>query len=203
MGRLVGALCVGVMVLGGTALAGEAGYRRVNLPAQGMSLLLPTSWKTLSAAQAKKLLTGGTFVRDNPQFAGVMALMGKPDPPIKLFAFDPVPVDRFATNANVVILPSRPVPASAFRQALVREANAIGVIRLRAAQVRFPSGPAVRLTYGLRVKQGARTVTTATTQYAFQRPTRSVVVTYTTLPAAASTYAPIFTTSARSIRFTR
>lgn len=169
-----------------------------------MSLLLPTSWKTLSAAQAKKLLTNGTFVRDTPQLAGVVALIRKPKPPIKLFAFDPVPVDRFATNANVVILPlSRPVPFSAFRQELVREANTIGVTRLRVAEVRLPAGRAVRLTYGLRVRQGARTITTATTQYAFPRPTSSVVVTYTTIPAASSTYAPIFAASVRSIRFAR
>jgi hypothetical protein len=202
MRRLAAVLCVGVLIAAGAASAGDLGYHRHTVPGAGVSLALPSSWKALSAVEAKKLLGSGTFVRDNPQVAGVVALMQKPDSPIKFLAFDPLPIDRFATNANVVVLPlSRPVPLSRYRSELVAEVKSVGASRVAASEVRLPGGPAVRLTYGLQLKFGGRTVTTATTQYAFARPTTSVVVTYTTLPVAASTYAPIFQTSARSIRF--
>jgi hypothetical protein len=200
--RRPAAILVAVVVFAGAASASGPGYRRHAVTGQGVSLLLPTSWKSLTAKQAKELLAPGDFERENPQFAAFVALMRRSDSPLKLIAFDPIPLDGFATNANVVALPlAGPVPLSAYKEELIREAKSIGGAHLAAAIVHLPGGAAVRLTYRLPIKSKGRVFSTATTQYAFPRANRSVVVTYTTIPKAASTYAPIFATSARSIRF--
>ena len=192
------------MLAAGTALAADAEYRRHSVPNQGVSLSLPGSWKTISAKEAVRLSGSNldAFIKAHPELAGVVAQLGQKNSPLKFFAFDPVPLRGFATNVNVVVTPlPGGISFAAFRSALVREVKTLHMTGLANSDVRLPGGRAVRLTYSLHLTARGKPLTVATTQYAFPRPTRGVVVTYTTLPDALRAYGPVFLTSARSIRF--
>ena len=192
------------MLAAGTALAAGAEYRRHSVPNQGVSLSLPGSWKKISAKEAVRLSGSNLdgFIKAHPELAGVVAQLGQKDSPLKFFAFDPVPLQGFATNVNVVVTPlPGGISFTAFRRAIVQEVRTLPLTGLADSEVRLPGGRAVRLTYSLHLTARGKPLTVATTQYALPRPTRSVVVTYTTLPDALRAYGPIFLTSARSIRF--
>ena len=204
MGRLLPVIFLGVILAAGTALAADAEYRRHSVPNQGVSLSLQGSWKTISAKEATQLAGSGLddFVRAHPELAGVVAQLGQKNSPLKFFAFDPVPLRGFATNVNVVVTPlPGGISFAAFRRAIVQEVKTLPLTGLADSDVRLPGGRAVRLTYRLHLTARGKPLTVATTQYAFPRPTRSIVVTYTTLPGALRSYGPVLHTSARSIRF--
>ncbi len=88
-----------------------------------------------------------------------------------------------------------------YRAALLGEIRSIaGSSPIDARVVTVGGQRALRLSYRLSITVGT-TQTVQTLQYAFQRPGRSVVVTYTTLPSLKSRYAKTFARSAASIRF--
>ena len=179
------------MVASGTALAARAEYRRHSVPNQGVSLSLPGSWKTISAKEATRLAGSDldAFVNAHPELAGVVAQLGQKNSPLKFFAFDPVPLRNFATNANVVVSPlPGGISFARFHRAIVQEVKTLPMTGLAHSEVRLPGGRAVRLTYRLHLTVGGKPLTVATTQYAFPRRARSVVATYTTLPEAIRAY---------------
>jgi hypothetical protein len=185
------------------AAAERSAYRPHRVPGYGISLLLPSSWKALDWRDVLTDAELKALARDNPDLVGSIAAMQQPNSPVKFFAFDPTPARGFATNANVVVLPvSAKVTFERYASLLTSEVSSLkGVSRLRVARARLPAGASVRLSYRLRFRSAGRTLTVSTLQYAFQRPSRSVVVTFTTLPGLEALYTPVFSTSARSIRF--
>jgi len=202
--RLAAIVGAALLLSVGTSAASRSDFRRHTIAGSGVSFALPSTWKALDWKQARRLL-GPQFeaiARDNPQVTGFIAQMRQPNSPIKLLAFDPVTFKGFATNANVVITQlSRSLSFDEYAREAIAEVRSLSVSNLRSAKMRLPAGRTLRLTYTLRIKVGGRVITVATTQYAFLRPTRNVVFTYTTLPEAVSLYTPTFTTSAWSIRF--
>jgi hypothetical protein len=129
--------------------------------------------------------------------------MAQPNSPIKFFAYDPQVANRFATNANVVVIPiGARLSVAQFRRRLASALSTVSsVSQLRSSTVRLRAGPAARLTYHLRVTVGSRSITVQTLQYGFLHAGRSIVFTYTTLPTTQRFYAGVFATSAQSIRF--
>jgi hypothetical protein len=75
------------------------------------------------------------------------------------------------------------------------------VSQLHWGTVRLPAGRAAQLTYRLTINVHGRALSVQTLQYALLAGRRSVVVTYSTLPISTRFYSTVFTTSARSIRF--
>jgi hypothetical protein len=143
-------------------------------------------------------------VQENPELGDLIAAVNDPSSPVKFFAFDPAVRLQFATNLNVVVAPlPTKVTFAVFANAVAAQLRAIQVVsQLRTRRVALPSGPALRLTYRIRVTANGRSFQTATLQYAFLRGgDESVVFTYTTLPPLQAHYAATFAASAGSIRF--
>jgi hypothetical protein len=183
----------------GSALGAEK-YRRYVLRGEGISVAVPASWAATEGGVSPAVLE--RLARENPKLAPFVRGLGGSNSPMKFIALDPEVRDGFATNVNVVIVPARTgITFAQYRQALLAELRSVVGSEPIAQSVATIGGVrAVRLRYRLRLTFG-RTITAQTLQYAFLRPGRSVVVTYTTLPRFSSTYAGTFARSAASIRF--
>ena len=192
------ALVVVAASLVGSALAAER-FKRHAVPGQGMSLAVPSPWVAVDASLSTATIE--RLGRENPKLAPFLNQLSGPGSAAKFLALDPAVKGGFATNVNVVAVAIPSVTFAQFRTALVAEIQSIvGSAKVDHRAVTISGARAVRLVYPFRIRVG-RTYTVSTLQYAFLRPGRSVVVTYTTLPRFASAYAPTFARSAASIRF--
>lgn len=175
--------------------------RRV--PSAGMTIAVPSTWKAVDAVAAASA-AGAALRKENPQLAAILDQLSRPGSVIKLFAFDPAGAERFATNVNVVVTT---LPAGVtFAQYLASARSELSLLPQRVGPassraVELPAGRAVRSQVKLGVIVDGRRILTAITQWAFLRPGKSVVVTFTTIPARSARYRPVFATAARSIRF--
>lgn len=178
---------------------GAERFQRHLVRGEGVSLAAPASWIAVDGrVPAAALLR---LTRDDPRLAPFLQQLAQPRSPMRFIALDRVVRGGFATNVNVVVAP---VPAglsfAAYRSGLLAELRTIGARGVTQRAVRIRGARAVRVGYRFDITvQTKRTVQTL--QYAFLRPGRSVVVTYTTLPAFATRYAATFRRSAASIRF--
>lgn len=200
MRRVLLALALGVVTLSlvGSAIAAER-FKRHAIPGQGMSLAVPAPWVAVDATLPRTTIA--RLGRENPKLAPFLGQLSGPGSAAKFLALDPALKDEFATNVNVVVVPIPSVTFDQFRTAIVSEIQGIvGSATVDHRAVTIGGARAVRLAYRFRIRVG-RTFTVSTLQYAFPRPGRSVVVTYTTLPRFVSVYAPTFARSAASIRF--
>jgi hypothetical protein len=189
------------VVTAGTLVAQAAGatpFKRHAVPGQAMSLAAPASWKAIDATLSAAALR--TLERENPKLAPYIRQLSGPSSAAKFLAFDPGVRGGFATNVNVVSVPVPDVTFAQYRAALVGEIRSIVGSPPKTSVVTIGGRRALRLDYRLSLTAGS-TTTVQTLQYAFQRPGRSVVVTYTTLPSLKSRYARTFARSAASIRF--
>jgi hypothetical protein len=200
--RRVFPLLVAALAL--TSVAVAASYRTYTVPAASVSFQLPASWKVIDAKHVLTAAQIASLSKDNPELSGSLSQVNKPNSAVKFFGFDPAIAGGFATNVNVVSVGiGQTIDFATYAQALQREISSLSsVSNLSATRVKLPGGEAVRLSYNLRFVSHGTVGHTATLQYGFLRNgNRSVVFTYTTLPAEASAYAGVFATSARSIRF--
>lgn len=191
------AVAVAATALVGQAVAAEK-FKRHAVRGQGVSLAVPASWKAVDASLSAAALR--ELERQNPKLAPYIKQLSGPNSPAKFLAFDPALRSGFATNVNVVAVAIPNVSFAQYRQALVAEIRSITGSTPKNKVVSIGGQAALRLDYRLRLTLG-NTVTVQTLQYAFQRPGRSVVVTYTTIPSLKSRYASTFARSAASIRF--
>jgi hypothetical protein len=203
MGRALAVVAIAAALVAGAGSAASGAYHRYAIPGYQTSVALPSSWKTIDYREIVKTGDLQTLARDNPELAGFFAAMAQPSSPIKLFAYDPHVASGFATNMNVVVAPVRArLTFSEYKRRLLAELQSVpGVSALHSGTVGLPGGQAVRISYRLRVNLQPRVLSVLTFQFAFFRSQRSVVFTYTTLPANARFYSSVFVTSARSIRF--
>jgi hypothetical protein len=199
-------LCLILAALAGTAsgLAAQRAYRVHTIPGHGIRLSLPSAWKALDSKHVLTPAQLKQLERDNSELARPLSAMSKPNSPVKFFAFDPVARQTFATNVNVVVVPiASTISFGRYAKAIVSEIRSLSsVSHVAVSRVRLPAGRSVRVSYRLRFTSGGKTHQAATLQYGFLRSGRqSVVFTYTTLPQLQSIYAPVFASSAKSIRF--
>jgi hypothetical protein len=196
------ALVLAALVLGATILVSPTAaesFRRHVVPGHGISLSVPASWVASERGLSPDVVE--QMARENPKLAPFVSGLGGPNSPMKFIALNPKVQSGFATNVNVVVVPVQTgITFAQYRQALLSELGAIVTGKLQQSVTTIAGARALRLTYRLRLSLG-RAVTVQTLQYAFLRPGRSVVVTYTTLPTLSSSYAATFRKSAASIRF--
>ena len=195
------ALAAGVVAasLVTTASAAER-YKRHSVPGQSLSLAVPASWVAVNATLPDAAIE--RLRRENPRLAPYLGQLSGPGSAAKFLALDPAVENGFATNVNVVVAPIPSVTFDVFRVAIVNEIRTlVGSAKVDHRAVRINGARGVRIAYPFRITVG-RTYTVSTLQYAFPRPGKSVVVTYTTLPRLKSRYAPTFARSAATIRFT-
>jgi hypothetical protein len=188
------------------ALAGGAvasAYRTFPVRAAGATFVLPADWKSVDATHVLTPAQVTSLSKDNPELAGPLSEVTKPNSSVKFFAFDPLARSGFHTNANVVVVSiGQKVDFATYAEALQHEIGGLtSVSNLSARRVQLRAGEAVRLSYSIRFVTHGKVGHTATLQYAFLRGgTKSVVFTYTTLRPPGG-YAAVFDVSARSIRF--
>lgn len=181
-----------------TADAAER-LKRHSVPGQGLSLAVPASWIAVNATLPDTAIE--RLRRENPKLAPYLGQLSGPSSAAKFLALDPAVQTGFATNVNVVVAPIPSVTFDVFRAAIVNEIRSlVGSAKVDHRPVTINGARGVRIAYPFRITVG-RTYTVSTLQYAFPRPGKSVVVTYTTLPRLKARYAPTFARSAASIRF--
>jgi hypothetical protein len=163
-----------------------------------VSLAVPASWVAVDAALPAAAIE--RLRRENPRLAPYL-VQRKGGSRAKFLALDPALKGGFATNVNVVISDIPSVTFDVYRAAILSEIGSlVGSAKVNQRTVKIGGVRGVRLSYRLRVTLG-RTYTVSALQYGLLRPGKNVVVTYTTLPRLASSYAPTFARSAASIRF--
>jgi hypothetical protein len=200
MRRVLIGLLLGVVAtsLVGSASAAER-FKRHSITGQGMSLAVPAAWVAVDATLPRAAIA--RLGRENPKLAPYLGQISGPGSAAKFLALDPALKGGFATNVNVVAAAIPSVTFDQYRTAIVAQIQAIvGSAKVDHRAVTIGGIRGVRLSYAFRITVG-RTYTVSTLQYAFPRPGRNVVVTYTTTPRFASAYAPTFARSAASIRF--
>lgn len=176
---------------------------RVRVPAAGLSLSLPSAWHKVDARTAARLAKE-TIARNNPQLASVLAELDRPGTGLVFFAFEPKNAEAFATNVNIVV--SR-IPdgvtlsqlVSAARSDLTRIPGRVGAVT--STGVQLPGGPAASSRVDVGVLAHGKRVVARVTQYAFLRPGRSIVVSFTTRKSTYAPYRASFVAAARSVRF--
>ena len=174
-------------------------FRRHAVPGHGISLSVPASWVATKRALSPAVVD--QLARENPTLAPFVRGLGGPNSTMKFIALDLKLQNGFATNVNVVVVAQwAGVTFDQYRQALLAELRGIVQGTITQSVARIGGAQALRVSYRLRLSLG-RAVTVHTLQYAFLRPGRSVVVTYTTLPSLSPSYAATFRKSAASIRF--
>lgn len=191
-----------VAALAAVSLVGQAvgaeRFKRHAVRGQGVSLAIPAAWRAIDASLPESTLRD--LERRNPKLAPYIRQLSGPNSAAKFLAFDPTLRSGFATNVNVVAVAIPSVSFAQYRTALVAEIRSIAGSTPKSSVVTIGGQQALRLDYRLRLTVSTP-ITVQTLQYAFHRPGRSVVVTYTTLPALKSRYAVTFARSAASIRF--
>ena len=193
------ALAVGAVLVG--AAFGAERFQRHAVPGQSVSLEVPASWVAVGSSLPQSLID--RISRQNPKLAPYLAQLGQPGSPMKFLALDPAVRNGFATNVNVVVVPVRSGTTFAgYRASLVSELRALVSGPIRQHVVTIAGARGLRVSYRFHFSLGGmRTVQTL--QYGFLRGTRSVVVTFTTLPGLEAAYASTFARSAGSVRFSR
>jgi hypothetical protein len=201
MRRIVLAFAVLALTSGlvGSA-AGASALKRHTVPGEGISLAVPASWVVVDSRLTAEAVDH--LLRENPKFAPFLQSLRSTTGPTKFIALDPHLRNGFATNVNVVVTPVASwMTFSVYRRALALESGRIAKSQVEQKIVTIHGVRAVRIRYQLEMRLAGKAVTVQTLQYAFLRPARSIVVTYTTPAALAGLYARAFARSAATIRF--
>lgn len=203
LGRAV--LACSLIVLLATPVASAGTTKRLEIPAAGASIAVPSAWKALDASVVTNSREFGRFIDENPSLRPFVDQMRGPGSAIKLMVFDLKLTRGFATNVNVVVSAGSPgvTPAqlaSLYEQQLRTLLPTLqGPVTTRV--VSLPSGKAVRASYRIGFKTAGRTLTVQSLQYVVLRANKSIVLTFSTLPTQARARAATFTAIARSLRF--
>lgn len=206
MRRIVVAGLLISLIAGLTSAGNAATTTRVAIPDARASIALPSSWKALDRRTVTNSAAFRRFIDENPALQPFVAQMTSANSAIKLMAFDLKLSGAFATNVNVVVttptggLTPAQVAAIYARELKTRLSTVRGPVA--TSVVTLPSGKAVRASYRVDFVNGGRRLTVQTLQYLILRPTQSLVVTLSTLPAEATRRNGTFTAIARSLRFT-
>ena len=208
---LLAALALGVGACGGdggderssASPGGETKTHRV--PEHGFTVALPGDWDAISPSQALSEEELRTIRKENPAISRYIDAVTGPDSPIKFFAFDPDPVDGFATNLNVIVLPvGDAVSLDDLVQAAVKELERLPTRTsdVERERVELAAGEAVRLRYRQTLETEGGTTELSTTQYNLVEEGTSFILTFTTLPVEVDELDPVFAAAAESFRAT-
>lgn len=182
-------------IVGGTATIGTTAYR---VPAGGFTVRVPSSWAGVDRA------TAGRALKTKPALVAYLGpklkSLATGGSSLRFVAYDPT-----GSTVSTALV----VQASTSRGAYTRsewvknvtaQANALPnrVGSVQCAQVSLPAGLGVRCKYT--GKAQGRTETAIV--YFLQHRGGTYSLTFTSAPGAAAAKAPIFTSAARSFRFT-
>lgn len=203
--RVLVAVAALSLAAGLATAAGAATTTRYAIPGAGATIAVPSSWKALERRTVTNSAAFRRFIDQNPALRPFVAQMTGATSPIKLMAFDLTLSGTFATNVNVVLAgPSPSLTPSQVATAYGRELKSqlrtvVGPVA--TSVVTLPSGSTVRASYRVRFAHEGRSFIVQTLQYVVLRRDKSLVVTFSTMPAEAARRNGTFTAMARSLRF--
>lgn len=190
-----------------TTAALPAGWLPIEQP--GFSLALPTAWQLISSENADMNAAIETAANANPQMAALVAgaqaafATGQ----LRLVAYDLEPAhlnDSFITNLTIGVVPTGGASLSDLRSAnLVQLKQEAGFSALQEAEAQVAGLPAVQFRYGLKVNDaGGAPLSLQVEQYLFVHQQEQFVLTFTTTPQQAETFAPMFKQVLETVRVT-
>jgi hypothetical protein len=178
-------------IVGGTATIGTTAYR---VPAGGFSVRVPSSWAGVDRTTARRAL------KTRPALVAYLGpklkSLASGGSSLRFVAYDPTG-STVSTALVVQASVDRSSTHSTWLKSVTAQARALGS-SVRCAQVSLAAGPSVRCTYTGKA-QGR---TEAAVVYFLQHRGGTYSLTFTTTPGNAAAKAPIFTSAARSFRFT-
>ena len=201
---LAAAVALLLVFTSGGAAAPEAKWRTYSIVNVG-SIALPGSWLNVTRqTPAVRTAIQRAAVRNSKVAPLLYALTAQMGPLVKFVAADFARVSLrggFVTNLSVLAQRTSvgfDVWAKANTRALQRTASVIKPVR--RSYVRLPAGRALRLKYVQRLPAGDHIATVSVTQFAVARSGHVYLLTYSTTPKQARSYARAFLRSARSLR---
>jgi hypothetical protein len=191
----------------GPPIALKSGWALHTQRSDGFRIGLPGEWKPVPTTSADAAFNA--LKDQNPGLAAMVRdqLGGNLSALIRFIAFDvrsPTLSQNFATNMNVVLTP---LPGGTnfdrFVDLNLQQLRQVpGLSETIATQrVQLPAGEAAIITSRLDINTAAGTQSAAITQYLLQRGDSGYILSFTTLPANLSTYAPLFEEVARTFRY--
>lgn len=198
-------LACSLLALLATPVATAGATKRLEIPAAGASIAVPTAWKALDTSIVTNSQEFARFIDENPSLRPFVDQMRGPGSAIKLMVFDLKLTRGFATNVNVVVGAGSPGVTLAQLASLYKQQLRTLLPTLQGPVttgiVSLPSGKAVRASYRIGLKTAGRTFTVQSLQYLVLRANKSIVLTFSTLPTQARARSASFTAIARSLRF--
>jgi len=169
------------------------------------AIALPGSWRNVTQQTPAVRTAIQRAAARNPKVAPLLyALTVQMGPLVKFVAADFARSSLrrgFVTNLNVLAQRTNlrlDVWAKANTRALQRTPSVIKPVG--RSYVRLPAGRALRLNFVQRLPAGDHIATVSVTQFAVARSGFVYLLTYSTTPKQAGSYAPAFLLSARSLR---
>lgn len=184
-----------------------AGWATQDLSSEGFTLALPPDWKVIPPGDVEPAVD--ELRAENPELADLIEgqLQGSLSQLVRFFAFDtdaPTLAQGFATNVNVVVEPLQTddVAFAAYVDANIRNLKQVpGVtVTLKDDNLALPGGRAALINseFTLNSADGVRKIDV--TQYVMLRGRRGLILSMTTTPEHAATYAQTFTDIAKTFR---
>lgn len=201
---IAAALALALLASSGRSASAATKWRTHSIKEVG-SLRLPATWRDMTKqTPAVEAAIRRAAVR-NPRVAPLLyALTVRRATYVKFAGADFARASLkhgFATNVSI-LAQRTPVSLDAWANANVRALRAtLTVVKpVHRGWVRLPAGRALELRFKQKVQAGDRVATVAVTQYGLKRGASVYLLTYSTTPAQAGSYARVFAKSARSLR---
>lgn len=191
-----------LLLLSLVVLAGcGGGSERVSVPEgftirtverPSFSIALPAAWRSFGD---RSHTDASEVAGKNQRLRTELETLARSDSPIKLVAFEPGAGRHFYTNMNALQtqVPSKLTFDDMAKTEVTQISRASGVENIRQSKTSVPAGRALHLTYRPRANAVVQ-------QYFVRHGDLLYVLTYTTRPADAARYAPIFDNSARTFQ---
>jgi hypothetical protein len=178
----------------------SAGFTTYDVSRAGISIDVPSTWKTATADEVFDQAGTESLEDEDPEVAEILRMLAQPNSPMKFFAFDPNATAGFATNANVILedVPGGFTREEYFEASLAQIRRLVDPEGMEEERVQLPAGEALHLTYEQTTPGTARTNTTI--QYVLFEEGTGYVLTYSVLPDRADEYSTTFERSAQSFR---
>jgi hypothetical protein len=210
VGAVVGVL-LGRQGRGGLAKAPPAtlpsGWTLQDVKTEGFSVGLPPNWTSLPTTSVDQAMK--TLQRENPELARLVGpqLGSSLSSLMKLLAFDgtsPTLQRNFATNLNIIVAPAESSTSfEEFVSASEAQLRAVSsVSNVTSERHALPVGPSAIVRSELTLNTGAGSQKAAITQYLVLGRDKAYILSFTTLPDALDTYAPVFEQIAQTFRVT-
>jgi len=172
------------------------------VPGQGFSIALPRRWRVIDASSLAEDPRLKKLAVENPQFANDVRELAHPGSPLKLLAVDRHAAGGFRTTMTITTQQVSPaMTTDTLKDELGKTLSLRHAIEPVLIELAFPTGPAVRATFEIRLPiRQLQTVITTDNLFAIKRGSTVYYLTYVTSPKLEPGLEQTFTDSVRTFR---